>query len=151
MNSQQINNLIYFTLLFSPFYKSGTAPVPDSSLFNSHQRYIMDKWAALIKVEPTKITKLNTEQLETFLLWSKRWGVKDLDSKTTSVINYLCCIYIKKFSFNDMLVFFEKHIGDCEKISSDEYRHLHALFVRYCEVFKSQNRRQINLHLLLHE
>lgn len=150
MNTQQVNNLIYFTMLFAPYNRKGTSPFPDSSFFNSHQTYIIEKWNALINVEPNKTAKLNKEQQKIKDSWITRWGAKNLDKKTNSVINYVCCLFqIKNFTFNDMLYFFKKHIGDYENISSEEYRHLHIIFVRYTKYFIEQNRRQINLHLLL--
>jgi len=146
MKSDQINNLLTFTLLFHKCIK-------DSALLNCDITYIYDKYQKLIGFDPKEIDIDKDDFINVELIlnikreWLNKWG-KTLTKSQESILNYLCIMNIVSLTPNRIFSLFEKYIGSIDRINKIEYLHIHPLIKNFIFEYKSKFKREINIEIL---
>jgi hypothetical protein len=118
--------------------------------------YITDKYDSMIGVDPTRIEsqsdwwqrvilddfKSMALKAEWFSIWSK--GSFIINEKSERILNYLCEVNVSEgINLNRIIKLFNKHLGNVELISKEHYNHLHPLFIKFANDYKTKIEKEI--------
>ena len=162
MTSNQLRNLLNFTILFSGV---------DSNcrLEASSPDYIWEKYTKMIGLTPNgNNIHLSGDANQAKMSWYSTWGGKGhlsstgftfentidfrcpLASEQDQVINYLSVINTKDWELmvpSEIVEEFTKHIGDPNSINEEIYRHLNPRFVNFISKYSEKHKRDLVLTL----
>ena len=110
----------------------------------------MEKWEKLIGCRPIYDGQTDDPFINRIKSKYKEIWVTDREftAYESCVLNYLVAFSKTHIRFNEVVDLFEKYIGPVERITQEEYRHLHPLSLEKWNVYIDQNRREINLKIL---
>lgn len=142
MNTNQLNNLINFTLLFHKVHVDGY-------YLQQSPSYIIEKYDKMIGFDPlSPVDDGNKFHNALKVSYLKRWNVVNPSPKIISILNYFLEIHSESFSVHRVIDLFSIHIGSMELITNKVYSHLHPILISFIEKVKSDQQREINLELL---
>jgi hypothetical protein len=141
MTSNQLNNLLNFTLLLHKVHTDGY-------FLQQSPDYILEKYDKMIGFDPLSpcdMSKFHVSMRDNYL---KRWYLKRPSTKLLSILNYFFEIHSKPFSVDSVVDAFAIHIGNMGLINNEVYTHLHPLLIKFIDKTKTLHQREINLELL---
>jgi hypothetical protein len=150
MIKQQAHNLIFFSFLCALENLNNLETSRSNSNFWSNISYIMEKWEKLIGCRPIYDGQTDDPFINRIKSKYKEIWVADREftTKESCVLNYLVAFSKTHLRFNEVVDLFEKYIGSVDRITQEEYRHLHPLSLEKWNVYIGQNLREINLKIL---
>ena len=165
MTKEQLDNLIYFTFHFHQ--------TMDIKGFECDRDYLIEKWNKYIGVKPKSVNlsfEFFSENMIYFHLNIRRWFTKwdkkgEHWNEILPVINFINEInlldpvgrryhlheqqFTKQMTPEDLVMLFNKHIGDEKEINKKEYNSLHQLIRNKVTNWKTKLQREYNLMLVL--
>ena len=157
MTKEQLDNLIYFTFHFHQ--------TMDIKVLECDRDYLIEKWNKYIGVKPKSVNlsfEFFSENKSYFHLNIRRWFTKwdkkgEHWNEILPVINFINEInlldpvgrFTKQMTPEDLVMLFNKHIGDEKEINKKEYNSLHQLIRNKVTNWKTKLQREYNLMLVL--